>query len=339
VPIIGVVVIGRNEGERLERCLRSVVGPRTVVVYVDSGSTDNSIAKAKSLAVEVVELDLCSPFTAARARNAGFDHLTRNHADIEFVQFVDGDCEVVAGWIERATAEMQATPQAAVICGRRRERFPEASIYNAMCDIEWDTPIGESRWCGGDAMMRVEAIKQVNGYDGSVIAGEEPELCFRLRQRSWRIYRIDAEMTLHDAGMSRLGQWWKRSVRAGHAYAELCAMHAHESDERYFAREVRSNWIWGLLLPLSSLALAWPTRAWSLVLLLGYPLIAIRMYLRFSARRMPHELAYTLFTVLGKLPQALGQLKYHLDRKRGRTSRVIEYKGPAAEITRGPAAS
>ena len=310
--------------------------PSTIVIYVDSGSSDQSIALAESLGVEVVELDLSIPFTAARARNEGFGHLTSAYPEIEFVQFVDGDCEVVSGWIERAVEELNAKPQAAIVCGRRRERFPDASVYNAMCDIEWDTPIGESRWCGGDAMMRVSALKQVKGYNPAVIAGEEPELCFRLRLRDWKIFRIDAEMTLHDAAMTRFGQWWKRSVRAGHAYAELCAMHAHESDERYFAREVRSNWFWGMILPIVALALIWPTRGWSLLLFLGYPLIAAKMYMRLGGTPLA---AYTFFTVLGKFPQAIGQLKYYLDRKRGRTSRVIEYKGPAAEITRGSAAS
>jgi glycosyltransferase involved in cell wall biosynthesis len=337
VPKVGVVVIGRNEGARLERCLRSVVGKDAAVVYVDSGSSDDSIATARSLGAKVIELDLKTPFTAARARNAGFEHLSSDYPEIEFVQFVDGDCEVVAGWMECALEEMRAKPQAAIVCGRRRERFPDASIYNAMCDIEWDTPIGESAWCGGDAMMRAEALKQVKGYNASVIAGEEPELCFRLRQRGWKIYRIDAEMTLHDAAMTRFAQWWKRSVRAGHAYAELCAMHAHESPERYFAREVRSNWFWGIILPLIAIALAWPTRGWSLVLLLGYLLLAARVH---STIRNPKsaKAGYTFFTMLGKFPQAIGQAKFILDRRRGRRSTVIEYKRPSAEITKEPVA-
>ena len=56
---------------RLRQCLLSV-GSATIV-YVDSGSTDGSIACAQSLGVESCpELDLSIPFTAARARNAGF---------------------------------------------------------------------------------------------------------------------------------------------------------------------------------------------------------------------------------------------------------------------------
>ena len=147
---IGLVVIGRNEGERLRQCLLSGIGKVAHIVYVDSGSTDGSIELARALGVDVVELDLSTPFTAARARNAGFAHLLQKDAQLEFVQFVDGDCEVVEGWIGSALAQLEAQSDVAVVCGRRRERFPEQSIYNRLCDMEWDTPIGEAKACGGD---------------------------------------------------------------------------------------------------------------------------------------------------------------------------------------------
>jgi glycosyltransferase involved in cell wall biosynthesis len=130
VSTIGVVVIGRNEGERLRRCLESVRSG--AVVYVDSGSSDGSVALARSLGVEVVGLDLSSPFTAARARNAGFERLLQFDPSAEFVQFVDGDCEVAAGWLERARKEFEARSDAAVVCGRLRERFPDATVYNRL---------------------------------------------------------------------------------------------------------------------------------------------------------------------------------------------------------------
>ena len=209
---IGAVAIGRNEGERLVACLRSLVGRVDRVVYVDSGSTDNSRDLARSLGVEVVELDLSRPFTAARARNEGLDRLRDVLPGVEYVQFVDGDCEVRAEWIETARSALEADEKLAVVCGRRRERFPEASIYNTLTDMEWDTPIGPAQSCGGDALFRNAALEAVGGYDPSVIAGEEPEMCFRLRAGGWTIRRLDAEMTLHDANMETFGQWWKLSL-------------------------------------------------------------------------------------------------------------------------------
>ena len=324
---VGVVTIGRNEGERLQRCLRSAMGEGRPVVYVDSGSTDGSVAWARKEGVEVVELDLSTPFTAARARNAGFERLSAIAPELEFVQFADGDCEIVSTWMAQAERELVADPKRAVVCGRRRERSPESTLYNRLCDMEWNTPVGAARACGGDALMRAGAFRDVGGFRPDLIAGEEPELCVRLRQRGWEILRIDAEMTLHDAAMTRFSQWWKRNVRAGHAYAEGAALHGRPP-ERHWVKEVRSNWFWGGLLPLAILALAWPTRGLSTAALLGYGVLAWRIR-RFQKKRgfsSRDATAYAAFVTLGKAPQMLGQLKFVLGRVFGRRSRLIEYK-------------
>ena len=206
---VGIVAIGRNEGERLRRCLDSVVGHGHTVVYVDSGSTDGSVDLARAKGVEVVQLDMSKPFTMARGRNAGFARLEEIEPGIQFIQFVDGDCEVVNGWLETALARLKDRADVAIVSGRRRERFPDRSLYNRLADIEWDTPIGEARYCGGDALVRVDAFRQVGGYNVSLIAGEDPDLAVRIRQHGWVVLRIDAEMTLHDMAMTRFSQWWK----------------------------------------------------------------------------------------------------------------------------------
>jgi GT2 family glycosyltransferase len=320
--MIGIVAIGRNEGERLRTCLAAAVAVADArVVYVDSNSTDGSVAMARAMGVHVVELDLSIPFTAARARNEGFRALMRLAPEAEFVQFLDGDCELRPDWVPAALAHMAQHPKAAAVCGRRRERFPDASIYNRLADMEWDTPVGNVKSCGGDALLRVSAFKQVNGYNDAVIAGEEPEMCVRLRAAGWEIWRINREMTLHDAAMTRLGQWWKRNLRAGHAYAE--GHHRHgAAPERFAAKQVRSNWLWGLLW---LLPLAWPLH---LVLFLK-----VAKYRETKGDAPPLARLYARYTVLGKLPQMLGQLKFHWNRIRGKRATIIEYKG-AAEAAR-----
>lgn len=326
---IGVVAIGRNEGLRLRRCLESTLGQAWPIVYVDSGSTDGSIEMARSLGAEVVELDLSIPFTAARARNAGLTRMLEVEPEARYVQFVDGDCELVDGWIDQARLALESRDDVAVVCGRRRERHPEASVYNRLADMEWDTPVGEARACGGDALMRVEALREVGGYNPAMIAGEEPELCVRLRGRGWKILRIDAEMTRHDLAMRRFSQWWRRAVRAGHAYAEGAALHG-ASPERFWVREVRSNWFWGLVVPASVVGLAWPTRGLSLILLGGYLLIIYRAARWGRSRGWSDREArlFGLFCALAKFPQAFGQIRYMINRLRNRRGGLIEYKEP-----------
>lgn len=331
-PCVGVVAIGRNEGARLVACLRSAVEQASAVVYVDSGSTDGSCAAARDLGAEVVELDLAIPFTAARARNVGFRRLMELYPAVEFVQFVDGDCELRTEWLPRATAELQANDELAVVCGRRRERFPEASVYNRLCDLEWDTPVGEAKACGGDALMRVAALAEVGGFDDALIAGEEPELCVRLRRRGWRIRRLDVEMTWHDAAMTRFAQWRRRSMRAGHAFAEGAALHG-APPERHWVREARSNWTWGLAVPLAAAAAAPFTGGLSLLVAAAlYLLLAYRVWrhARRRGRNVRDAATYACFTTLGKFPQAFGQWHFAWNRRRGKRSGLIEYKGVPA---------
>ena len=312
---VDAVVIGRNEGARLAVCLDSLRPQVRRVIYVDSGSTDDSLTTARARGAEVVALDMTVPFTAARARNAGLAALAADAPD--FVQLVDGDCEVRADWVSTALRAMADHPRAVVVCGRRRERYPDATIYNRLCDAEWDTPVGEALACGGDALMRYSAVQAVGGYDPTLIAGEEPDLCLRLRRAGGEVWRIDAEMTLHDAAMTRFGQWWQRSRRAGHAFAEG-AWRYGRAPEKHWLRETRRALIWGAGVPVVALVAGLIHPA-GLLLLLAWPLQMARL-----APRMGWRTAF--FTVLGKLPEAQGALGFYLGRLIGRRRGLIEYK-------------
>ena len=321
----GVVVIGRNEGERLKRCLYSIGSLVDRAVYVDSGSSDDSVAFVRSLGAEVVELDMATPFTAARARNAGYKKLLERFPSLTYVFFVDGDCEVVKDWPEKASRFLDERPDVAVVWGRRRERYPERSVYNMLCDIEWsDFPIGEIKSCGGDIVMRVSAFRQVAGYRSDLICGEEPEMCVRLRQAGWLIWRLGEEMTLHDAAIYHFGQWWKRSVRGGYGFALGAKLHG-APPERHWVSESRRIWIWGLAVPVAVAALAFAVNWWVLILLVVYPLQVIRLGIR--GRRSRRENWWrAVALVLCKFPEMVGQCKFMLDRYRRAPSGLIEYK-------------
>ncbi len=326
---IGVVVIGRNEGNRLKTSLLSVIEEKITVIYVDSGSTDDSVMLAHSLGVTVVELDMSIPFTAARARNAGFSHLLEIKPDIEFVQFVDGDCELIQGWLESAEAEFIAQSNVVVVCGKLRERYPERSVYNTLCNIEWHTPVGVTSACGGIAMMRVSAFKQARGFNPNLIAGEEPELCVRLRQSGGIILRINTDMAWHDANITRFSQWWKREIRNGHAYAEGMWLHG-SSRERHWVRESFRAWLWALLLPLFAVIGLLPTRGLSvLLLLIAYALLGVRVYLlaRNKGFNSKDAISYAIFNgVLEKYPKLLGQIQFFISKLLKRQSKIVEYK-------------
>jgi GT2 family glycosyltransferase len=319
-PVVDAVVIGRNEGARLLACLGSLKGQVRRIVYVDSGSKDRSVVAAREAGAQVVALDMTKPFTAARARNAGIFALATDSPD--YVQLIDGDCTMDSGWLPKALAAFAANPAAVVVCGRRRERFPEASVYNALTDQEWDTPIGQARACGGDALMKYAPLIHVGGFRDDLIAGEEPELCLRLQRAGGEIWRIDAEMTLHNAALNRFGQWWKRMVRSGHAFAEGAHLHG-AGPEQHWVRETNRAVIWGAVLPVIVVlgALIYPF--WAVTALI-YPFQIIRLAKRKRFTRAGW--IWAVFTVIGRFAEARGVIGFYLDRLSGRRRGLIEYK-------------
>lgn len=327
---IAVITIGRNEGDRLLNSLGSIkkVLPETSpLIYVDSGSIDNSKENAEKLGAIVLDLDLSIPFTAARARNTGLEYIIKHYPQINYIQFLDGDCELHPQWLDKAKERLEKNPSLAVVCGRRREKYPEKSLYNRLIDLEWNTPIGEAKACGGDALIRISALKEVNGYNSSLICGEEPEMCIRLRQKGWKIERLDLDMTYHDAAMYKFSQWWKRSIRGGWAIAEGYAMHG-KPPENYMVKEHKSGYLWGFFIPFIAIVFAYFTKSLTLLLLLSYLLLFWKIYryrINFGDSQENARL-YAFYCVLSKFPQFIGQCQYWWKRINKQKATIIEYK-------------
>lgn len=322
---VALVAIGRNEGDRLRRCLESATPQVNDVVYVDSGSTDGSLELAAQFGARIVSLDAVQTFTAARARNAGAVLVAQGKSFVRYIQFVDGDCELVRGWLAEAKEFLESHPDVVAVCGRRRERFPERSIYNRLCDLEWDTPVGQARAFGGDVMIRAAAFHDVGGYRSDLIAGEDPELAIRLRQAGGQVWRIDTDMTLHDASMTRFSQWWRRSVRAGYAYALGASIHG-APPEQHWVRESRRSWIWGFVIPALGFTGA----------LMGYFYLVLAVIFLFSTQWLrlfvncrggpSLRLASATFLVIGKFAEFTGQVRFLWHRIVHHKARLIEYK-------------
>ena len=324
---LGVVIIGRNEGERLRRCLGSLLCKSIALVYVDSGSSDDSVAYAESLGVDTVSLDKAISFSAARARNEGFFFLCGSNPAVEYIQFIDGDCELADGWIDTAVAFLENYPEYAIACGRIRERFPDSTVYNLLCNIEWNTPGGDIDACGGVFLVRRAAFERVGGFNAAVVAGEESELCYRLRQFGNRIYRLDHEMALHDADMTTFSQWFKRTKRTGHAYAQ--GYFLQRGDRQGFSvKQSAKIWLWSLLFPFAVVVTSFaidPRCLWlATIYVFRLARIAIRKYRQVGS--IKRSLVYSLFTILAPWPQLVGQLMYIHRSLLQRTIYIIEHK-------------
>lgn len=320
---VGVVIIGRNEGERLVNCLRSIQTQVGRVVYVDSGSTDGSIAAAEAIGASIVRLSTKDPFTAGRARNTGFQRLMEDSPTISFVQFVDGDCQIDSKWMRTARGFLNDRPMVAVVCGRRHELFPSVSIFNQLCDLEWNTPIGEAENSGGDFLVRSAVFNEVGGFRPEIMAGEEPELCNRMRKVGHRVWRLDAPMTLHDANILSFRQWWKRTKRTGYGYAQVNHLSRREHAPVY-SRELMRTVFWGGALP----ALILGAGVWyppSLFAAAAYTIPLVRVAYKMGLfDRM--SWIHSAFLVAGKFAEFHGVATYVIERAFSRSQAAIEYK-------------
>lgn len=328
---VGTVVIGRNEAHHLPAALASVRAVGGPVVYVDSASTDPSVGIARSAGVDVVELDPATPMSAARARNAGFEALSEGAERPAFVMFLDGDCELHAGFAASALSTMEANPHCAIVVGHLTEASTATSVYGQLSALEWASsagPITDFGNLGGIMLVRAEAFRAVGGFDPRMIAGEDSELGVRLSLADWSVMKIDAPMASHDNGISGFKPWWRRAVRAGHALAQRYALHGRSrvADCR---RELASTLVWGAAIPLVALGVAIPTRGASLLLLGLYGVIGYRMYrgARRQGRPTPLALRVAGFGLLTKFANMQGVLQYARNRWRG-SYHIIEYKGP-----------
>jgi cellulose synthase/poly-beta-1,6-N-acetylglucosamine synthase-like glycosyltransferase len=329
---LSIVVIGRNEGSRLEGCLRSIRAMEkpegeVEVIYVDSASTDGSVALAASLGASVISVQPKRP-TAALGRNAGW-----RASSGEFVLFLDGDTILHPRFVVAALRDFES--DTAVVWGHRREIHPEASVYNRVLDLDWMASPGLVDYCGGDALMRRQALEEAGGYDEGLIAGEEPEMCRRLRAKGWKILHVDRPMTGHDLAMTQWSQYWRRATRTGYAYAEV-SERFRGSGLPFWEHEARHNRnrasILGVLSVVTVLLAIWQLSLLPILFLIGMLFVLARRTAEKIAWKSPDfttRLLYGIHSHLQQIPIYVGQLEYWSDRRSGRKRGLIEYKEAA----------
>ncbi len=329
---VAVVVIGRNEGQRLTRCLESIRAasyPQEAidVVYVDSDSTDDSAERARRLGARVLVVHPERP-SAALGRNAGWRATTA-----PFVLFLDGDTILDPEFLAAAMKSFEKA-NCAVVFGHRRELHPEQSIYNRVFDLDWVSPIGRSEYCGGDALMRRSVLEEVGGYDATLIAGEEPELCHRIRSRGYTVLHIDQPMTQHDLAIRRFGQYWKRAYRTGFAYAEISERFA-ETEMPLWTHESNRNAVHALgLIGIVTTSIVASITMGSCAPLVCATVFFAAIFVRsaikaaWKGESFWTRLQYAAHSHFQQVPIYCGQLRYRRSKRGGPRQSLIEYKEP-----------
>jgi glycosyltransferase involved in cell wall biosynthesis len=316
--LVGIVIIGRNEGERLVKCLQSL--PKICpVVYVDSASTDASVENATKCGALCLELDMSIPFTAARARNEGFQYIMRNSPELTYIHFIDADCELAEGWLEAAYEFLESNKGYISVCGRLREKNLNSSIYTRQCDMSWYIPPGDIDSCGGIATVRASIFQQLKGFNNCLIAGEEAEFYERARSVGYKVSCIDVFMGFHDSAIVSLKQWWVRNIRTGFVYADNIGKVNYNSQRRGVL-------IWGAIMPFAIAVISF-INLLGISLSLIYPAQIIRITLKLDIPyKFSDKLLEGFFCVFAKFPQLLGLVKYKLNVLLKSDVKIIEYK-------------
>jgi GT2 family glycosyltransferase len=308
---VGIVVIGRNEGERLRHCLLTLVNTHHVLLYIDSASDDGSLEMARQMKVNAFSIS--SPhLSAALARNEGAKHLFKLAPDLCYIQFVDGDTILSSEWLQKGEQILDEKSDVAVTCGDLNEKDENFSFYKIISGIEWKQQRGEVACCGGNCMVRASVFFQLGGFNISIPAGEDSEFCYRVRKQGWKVFHSADKMGEHESSVNSFWDYWKRCKRTGYAYQQISLMYKNSS-EKLFIKDNLSNWIYGGIIPIGILVLIPFTHAWSLWVLCIYPLLAVKIFIQEKKKLTAKQaFVYSLGCIVSKFPGFIGACSYLL---------------------------
>lgn len=313
----GVVVIGKNEGEGLRDSLQSVLPYQPYVIYVDSGSSDNSVTLAKEMGISVLELDGSALYTPARGRNEGAKYLEEKYTQLKYLQFLDGDCQLVSGWIKRAQKVIKEKAGLGIVVGFRQEKDRNHSVFTRLLDVElkriWEPKCGLVETTGGDMLVKLTAFNAVGKFNSEFLGGEEPELCTRMMAAGWSIYKIDTNMSLHDGSDMNVFNRIQRHLRFGWTVSEITKLYRGTRVDLY-RMENKRVWLFGIVLPIVSIILSLKSFIFAVLFLLCcYFVKGVGTYREVKARGVAVKDA-KLFSVdncLGLIVQGIGKLIYY----------------------------
>jgi GT2 family glycosyltransferase len=216
-PTASVVIPNLNGCRFLDDCLRSVLDQVLEggfeVILVDNASRDGSAeyVRAAYPAVRVLE-------PGRNSGAAGGCNLGLRAARGRYVAFLNNDVRVRPGWLRALVAAADAEPEAAAVdC--KVLYFDRPDVINSAGIVIFEDGLTVGRGfeqpdrgqyeereevfaaAATGCLVRPEAIAEAGGFDETfVVYNEEPDLCWRLRLRGWKIFYEPRAVIEHKAG-------------------------------------------------------------------------------------------------------------------------------------------
>jgi GT2 family glycosyltransferase len=225
-PSIIIPVLNNPQG--LRRCIEALRGQGLAfeLIVVDNGSTDETCAVAELHADRVL---ICPKLTIGALRNQG-----AQVAKGQILVFTDSDQRPAEGWLASGL-EALAREESAGMLGARYHA-PEGSSWVAKTwDLQRrysDVP-GDIGWLqGGNLFVKRAAFERVGGFRTDLVASEDVDLSFRVRNAGFRVICDPKIINYHDGDPQTLidffrkERWrgssgWKAWATQGHPLSEL----------------------------------------------------------------------------------------------------------------------
>lgn len=198
---LSIVIIGRNEEQFIERGIESTINVRsrisdTEIIFVDSASTDQSVALASRFPITILQLKPDWPLSVAAGRYTGY-----RWSGGEYIFFLDGDAEVDSNWLADAVRFLDDNPVYAGVAGVLDEEYitPAGVRTGGATNVfgqDLSRSVIDSKVLGGIALFRRSVLEEVGTVNPHLPTAEDHELCLRIRRAGWKVARIKGRMAI-----------------------------------------------------------------------------------------------------------------------------------------------
>lgn len=193
---VSIVIIGRNEEKTVGKCLTAAIGAAeqiggAEIIFVDSASTDNTVAVVQSYGIRVLSLKPDWVLTPSAGRFIGSHYSTG-----DFILFVDADTLVYRDFLPKAIEHFRRNPTIGGINGRLDDTDEQGEIFENV-EERYDE-ITEVKWLRGPCCFyRREALRCAGSFNPHLAVEEEAELGLRLIKHGWKLRLIPVPMACH----------------------------------------------------------------------------------------------------------------------------------------------
>jgi glycosyltransferase involved in cell wall biosynthesis len=198
---LSCIIVARNEEKNIERCILSVIRalcvyPETEVLLVDSCSNDETINVASKLSTRIIRLRSDWPQSPSAGRFLGVLNTSGR-----FILFIDGDMELIPGWLECAVDFLEKDDSAAAVVGRLYDRFQnkDGSSSSPSIGVEFKKMIGTqtTHFVPGSALFKRDILLKAGNFDPFLMAEEEADISDRIERLGFKLYFFDKDAVYH----------------------------------------------------------------------------------------------------------------------------------------------